>query len=74
MQTTYTMPGGGALHISTSQYLTKNRVSLHDAGGLVPDHQVTLTDEELTLLISGDLEMDADPQIQRALLILKQNK
>jgi len=71
MQTTYNMPGGGALHISTSQYLTKNRVSLHDVGGLTPDHKVVLTDEEFTLFLSGNLEKDDDPQLLMALDLLK---
>jgi len=70
MQTTYTLSGGGALHISTGQYLTKNRVSLHDAGGLTPDHQVILTDEEFALFIAGNLEKDDDPQLQMALQLL----
>ena len=70
MQTTYNMPGGGALHISTSQYLTKNRVKLHDIGGLTPDYQIILTDEEFSLFLSGALEMDDDPQLQQALSLL----
>jgi len=71
MQTTYDMPGGGALHISTSQYLTKNRVSLHDVGGLTPDYEVVLTDEEFMLFISGSLDKEDDPQIRMALELLK---
>ena len=71
MQGTYNMPGGGALHISTDQYLTKNRVSLHDIGGLTPDYQVALTDDEYMLFFSGELDKDADPQIQKAISLLK---
>ena len=71
MQTTFRMPGGGALHISTSQYLTKNRVSLHDVGGLKPDYKIVLNDEEFKLLVSGNLEKADDPQIQMALDLLK---
>lgn len=71
MQGTYNMPGGGALHISTDQYLTKNRVSLHDAGGLTPDYTVILTEDEYELFLSGKLEKTADPQIQKAIDLLE---
>jgi len=66
MQVTYELPGGGALHISTSQYLTKNRVSLYDAGGFTPDFQVYLTDEEYAGILIGTLGRDDDPQLQKA--------
>ena len=71
MQTTYTMPGGGALHLSTSQYLTKNRVSLYDVGGLTPDYLIVLDDDEYELLLSGNVDMEDDPHIQKALSLLK---
>jgi len=70
MQTTLELSNGGALNISFSEYLTKNRVSLHDAGGLVPDYLLSLSDEEMDLFWSGALEMDDDPQMQKALEIL----
>jgi len=70
MQITLELPGGGALHISSSQYLTKNRVSLHDIGGLTPDHIVTLTDEQAALFAAGELAKEDDTQLQKALLLL----
>ena len=70
VQKTWEMPWGGALHISSSQYLTKNRVSLYDAGGLTPDHQVGLTEEEYAMFMSGILRQDTDPQLQKALSLL----
>jgi len=70
MQTTYTMPGGGALHISTDQYVTKNRVKLHDVGGLTPDYEIALTDEEYSLFLSRKLEKDEDPQLLKAISLL----
>ena len=70
MQTTLELRGGGALNISFSEYLTKNRVSLHDAGGLTPDYLISLSDDEMDLFWAGDLEMDDDPQMQKALEIL----
>jgi len=74
MQTTIALPGGGALHISTDQYLTKNRISLYDVGGVVPDHVVTLTEEEFAQRISGNLNKDQDPQLQMALLVLTKHE
>lgn len=71
MQTTVLLRGGGALHISSSQYLTKNRVSLYDAGGITPDYPVELTDEEFDLFISGNLDPQADPQLQKAIALLR---
>ena len=70
MQTTIPMSNGGALHISTGQYLTKNRVSLFDTGGFTPDYIIELTDEEFALFRSGDLDKDVDPQLQRAVSLL----
>ena len=71
MQKTVVLPGGGALHISFAQYLTKNRVSLHDTGGILPDHQAVLTDDELALYFSGSLEKEHDPQLQKAISVLQ---
>ena len=73
MQTTVLMSNGGALHISSSQYLTRNRVSLYDAGGVTPDHLISLTDDEYILYISGKLEKSDDPQLRQALLVLTNN-
>jgi len=70
VQSTFKMPGGGALHISTSNYLTRNRVDLHNAGGLTPDYQIVLTDEEYDLLMANKLDKDADPQLAKALELL----
>jgi carboxyl-terminal processing protease len=71
MQVTIELPSGSALHISTAQYLTPNRVSLHDAGGLTPDYQVALTQAEQILFFEGNLEKEHDPQLQKALSILQ---
>ena len=71
-QRTEELPWGGALHISTSQYVTKNRVALFDVGGLTPDYQVTLSDDDMMLLYSGNLEIEDDLQLQRAIWVLNQ--
>ena len=69
-QITVTMPGGGALHISANQYLTKDRVSLFDAGGLSPDYPVELTDEEFGMFMAGVLPIESDLQLLQALELL----
>jgi len=71
MQTTIPLSNGGAVHISTGHYLTKNRISLYDVGGFTPDHIIPFTEEERDLFNSGDLEKNADPQLQKALSLLE---
>ena len=73
MQMHVELPGGGAINISFAEYLTKNRVSLHDAGGLTPHHEVVLSEEEMSLLYSGSLAIEDDPQLQKALELLHVN-
>ena len=69
-QKTEPLPGGGALHISSGQYITKNRVALFDVGGLVPDYTEYLTDEEYGLYTSGRLDKESDPQLALAISVL----
>ena len=71
-QITVTLPSGGALHISSGKFLTKNRVSLYETGGLTPDYQIALTDDELTQLLSGELTLAKDPQLQKAVELLRE--
>ena len=70
MQTTIPLSNGGAVHLSTGQYLTKNRISLYDTGGYTPDYIVALTDDEFDLFRRGELSKNADPQFQKALALL----
>ena len=72
MQNTIALPGGGAVHISTGEYLTKNRVSLYDAGGFTPDYIIPLSDEEHALYRSGELDLRLDPQIKKSLSLLEE--
>jgi len=72
MQNTIPLPGGGAVHISTGQYLTKNRVSLYDNGGFTPDFLIQLSEEDLALYRSGELDLLSDPQIKKALSLLEE--
>ena len=71
MQTHIVLPGGGAVNLSIAEYLTKNRVSLHDAGGLRPDHEIILSDEDMSLLYSGILDVGDDPQLLKAIEVLE---
>lgn len=52
IQTTIELTDGSAIHISTSKYLTPNRVDLTEQSGLRPDVEVSLTS-------SGDAQLDS---------------
>jgi C-terminal processing protease CtpA/Prc len=71
MQTTIPLDNGGAIHLSTGHYLTKNRISLYDIGGFTPEIIVVMSDEERELFNRGELERASDPQFVRALSILE---
>jgi len=71
-QQTYLLPDGGALHISTGEYLTPNRVSLTETGGLEPDVVVEMSDEDNFALIYGKLPYEKDAQLQAALERLRE--
>jgi carboxyl-terminal processing protease len=71
-QTTHLLPDSGALHISTGQYLTKNRVNLRDIGGFTPDYVIEHTDDELELLLFDNLDMSDDPHMQKAISLLRE--
>ena len=71
MQVTFVLPGGAALHISTSEYVTRDRVSLYDAGGYTPDYLIPFTEDEYAAYYAGRLGYDDDPQMQMALDLLK---
>ena len=49
-QQTYILEDGSAVHISTRNYLTPNRVNLADVGGLVPDIIVEAEEEKDAVL------------------------
>lgn len=71
-QVTIELPDGGALHISSGEYVTPNRVSLYDQGGLTPDVEITMTDDQYSLLYNDQLEKEDDIQLQKAIELLKQ--
>lgn len=71
MQSTIPLSNGGAVHISTGHYLTKNRISLYDIGGFTPEFIITMTDEESDLFNRNSLEKESDPQFIKALSLLE---
>ncbi|NLA85832.1 MAG: S41 family peptidase, partial [Clostridiales bacterium] len=72
-QVTLRLPDGGALHISSGEYLTPKRVSLTEQGGLTPDYEIAMSDEDNALLYSGQLDTSKGGQLQKAIEILKQS-
>ena len=70
MQTLHMLPGGNAVSLSTAEYLTKNRVSLHAVGGLTPDFVIDFTDEQRRRFNTRSLDRDDDVHIQKALYLL----
>ena len=71
-QVTIALSDGSALHISSKEYLTPGRVSLSDTGGLTPQYEVALSDEEFTQLYYGLIDHAADAQLQKAALLLNE--
>jgi carboxyl-terminal processing protease len=71
-QVTYLLPDGGALHISTGEYLTPGRVSLTETGGLTPDVVVEMSEEDIEALYYGKLPFEEDVQLMAALARLNQ--
>ncbi|MCD7749578.1 MAG: S41 family peptidase, partial [Oscillospiraceae bacterium] len=66
-QVTIALADGSAVHISKYTYLTPSRIDLYEAGGLIPDVEIDLTEEELLLYQTGWLEPEDDPQVQAAI-------
>lgn len=66
-QETIPLTDGSAVHISTMAYLTPRGVDLAEQGGLVPDVEVSLTEEEAIALLGGELDAENDPQMRAAI-------
>jgi len=67
MQTTIPLSNGGAAHISTGHYLTKNRVSLFETDGFTPEYLISLEDDDILFFTRGESEEYSDPQLEKAL-------
>ena len=70
-QTTKKLSDGSAINLSVGKYYTPNGVSLADAGGLTPDVEVALPEEDIVGLASHRLAPEDDEQLQAALDLLK---
>ena len=70
LQTTIALPCGGAVHLSTGEYLTKNRVSLREVGGFTPEFIVEMSEDDYLMLRRGELDIHDDVQLQMALSLL----
>lgn len=66
-QITTQLIDGSAVGLSVGKYFTPKGVSLAEVGGLTPDLQVEVTQEEFAAIYAGTLEPEDDPQIQAAL-------
>ena len=68
-QTTFNLSDGSAINISIGKYFTPNGKSLTDVG-VEPDESVDLSDEDYAYLYYGQLDIEKDLQLQKALEIL----
>ena len=71
-QITLALPDGGALHISSGEYLTPRRVSLTKAGGITPDTEIPMSADDILLLYTGQLDRSKDAQLQEAVRLVSQ--
>lgn len=65
-QVTYGLRDGSAVHLSQYSYLTPVRTDLYKTGGIVPDVETALDEEQMTLSQTGWLEPADDPQVRAA--------
>ena len=70
-QRTYSLVDGSAVGLSVGKYFTPNGISLGDAGGIVPDVEVAVTEEEAYQIYAGLLDPMKDPQILAAIKALQ---
>ena len=66
-QVTYPLLDGSAVHLSQYSYLTPSRTDLYEAGGLTPDVEVALDEEQTALYQTGWLEPAEDAQVRAAI-------
>lgn len=70
-QVNFYLLDGSAMHISNEVYLTSQRRDLSEEGGIVPQVEVEMTDEENYNLYYDILETDDDKQLNAAINALK---
>ena len=69
-QTTYQLSDGSAVALSIGKYFTPNGISLAETG-VTPDAIVSVEEETAEGIYYGTLPPEEDPQIQRAVELLK---
>lgn len=70
-QVTVSLWDGSAIHLSRYTYLTPERVDLYEAGGILPDAEAELTEEQQLEFDTGWLEPEEDPQILAAIAAME---
>ena len=69
-QITQMLSDGSAINLSIGKYYTPNGVSLADVGGLTPDVEIELPEEDVIGLATHRLAPEDDEQLQAALKLL----
>lgn len=72
-QYTYDLGDGSAVNLSVGKYFTPKGVELAAVGGLTPQVLVEVDEETASLIYSGLLEKENDPQLQAAVEALKES-
>lgn len=70
-QRSYRLDDGSAVGLSVGKYFTPNGISLAEAGGLTPDIEIAVTEDEAFDIYAGTLDPREDPQIQAAVAALE---
>ena len=66
-QVTIPLTDGSAVHISKYSYLTPQRNDLYETGGIQPDVELALSEEERLEFDTGWLQPAEDPQVRAAI-------
>ena len=69
MQTLYKLKNGGAINITTAKYFPPKSDN-YDGIGVIPDFEVTFTDEMAKKYESGNLPLEEDVMVKKAIEII----
>lgn len=69
-QRSYMLDDGSAVALSVGKYYTPKGVNLNEAGGITPDVEVSVTEDEAFGIYAGTLDPMEDPQVLAALKAL----
>ncbi|MBQ1251884.1 MAG: hypothetical protein IIY02_03100, partial [Firmicutes bacterium] len=67
IQSIYGLRGGGAVKVTTAEYLSPDKNKIHEVG-VAPDVEVPLAEEDIALIYT--LDPNVDPQLKKALEVL----